>query len=134
MTVKNNLVRLIEKVKGIYIARPRIIRTEDGGEIVLKNASAETVAAVEAALKGTPTEDLVAEATPVTKASSGATLTSVALGMYQDALSLNWHVVTLKFSPSTKEAAVEKDSLIGRDRYEAVENFKIQAVGMGLVG
>ena len=118
------------------MARPRLIRTKDGGEITLKNASAETVAAVEAALEGKPesTQSALIENRTGDATLDGSPLTSVAVGMYQHPLSLDWHVVTLKFSPISKRGEVDVDMKVNRDKYEAVEKFKIQVVKSGLVG
>lgn len=127
--------KLWEKIKNM--ARPRVLRTKDGAEITLKNATPEVAAAVEKALGGGGNtvgvaEEEVAPPTPATKGEHP--LVSPGIGVYQDPLSLDWHVVQIRFSHKSGEAKVVDDKNYGRDRAYATERFRIQAVNEGLVG
>lgn len=127
-----------EKIKAM--ARPKIIRNKDGVEVTLKNATPEIVAAVEAAVNGgtRPTELGEEEPEVVNRTGDatleGSPLTSGAVGVYQHPLTLDWHVVTLKFSPISKRGEVTGDVVAGKDREMVRERFKIQVVKEGLMG
>lgn len=126
------------------MARPNLIKTASGGEITLKGVDAETLAKVKAAL-AVPTPDAPAKAATAAPtevalpsiakpSASDAPMVSPAVGMYQDPLTLEWHVVNIRFSHISKLGEVTDDMKVNRDRYEAVEKFKIQVVKSGLVG
>ena len=118
------------------MARPRVIRTEDGGEITLKNVNVEVAEKIKSLLDGgAPTEvtfgntlslkDFEVEA-PV----DISKLENVALGLIkQDKV---WKVAIIKFDGAN--AVVEKLINAGDEKGLAVERFKILAVEHNLVG
>lgn len=135
---------LLKKVKGKFTARPSILRPADGGEIVLKNCTNETKAKVAVAigLESKPEVPKVEEspkyASPENiieyEVKSTLPMHSTALGIYQDPLTLSWHMVTLKYSHISKEAQVVDDQDCGKFKEYATEKFRIAAVNKNLVG
>lgn len=135
--------KLIEKVRKL-MGRPSTIKPLDGGEVILKGCTKETIEAVRTLLTAkpdmTPAKVVEATVTPPVVAKVAApvvadeAMPSPAIGIYQNPLTLNWHICDIRFSPYTKKAIVYADKPLGRDKYECDEHFKIRAVGMGLIG
>ena len=126
---------------GKSTARPTTIEAADGGEVILKNCSKETIEAVREFISGKP-QIVIPEGTDIAEGKptiaeapkSDAPMQCTALGIYQNPLTLNWHLCTLKFSPYSKEGRVDSDQPVSKDRYERDEKFKIAAVHQGLIG
>jgi hypothetical protein len=109
------------------MARPRILRTKDGGEISLKNCAPETYDKVKAVLDGE---------TPATPAASAATavngdLTHTAFGTAK--VGGQWAVAILKYNPETNEAVVERLERGGEEKHITIANFKALVVQHGLL-
>ena len=126
------------------MARPSILRPIDGGEVILKNVTVSTKAKVTAALGPESKEEAeapkVAVAMPYQEEMGGdepkkvLPMPSTALGIYQDPLTLDYHMVTLKYSHVSKQGEVVDDTNCGRDKAYATERFRIAAVNKNLVG
>ena len=101
------------------MARPRLIRLSDGGEITLKNCSPETYETVKALVLG-EAKDEPEEATP-----PAHHLEYVGIGTFVKKDGAG--VVVLKFNPDTKEAIVEEVRPC-RNQTTASTEFKILAV------
>jgi hypothetical protein len=139
------MATIIEKVRKL-MARPTTLKPADGGEIVLKGCTKETIESVRALLtkpEATPAkiEEPATVKPPVVPVATVAetpiateAMPSPGLGMYQNPLTLNWHVCDIRFSPYSKRGIVANDRIVGRDKYEADERFKIDAIRLGLVG
>jgi hypothetical protein len=135
------LFNFILKKVGIPLARPTTVKYH-GGEIIFKNIPKEVIEGVKAHLQGpveappqleptvTPPVATISAATPA----SDAPLLCTSLGVYQNPLTLNWHMCELKYSPFSKKGVVESDLPVSRDKYECDERFKIQSVHLGLIG
>ena len=128
-------------LKGLFIvARPTTIKVPSGGEIILKNCSKETIDSVRALVRAEPkveetrVEVPIEMAAPIPISIKESPLSCTGLGVYQHPLTLNWHLCTLKFSPYTKEAKVEYDSPVDKDKATCDERFKIAAVHNNLIG
>lgn len=129
-------------LKGLFMARPTTIKSPDGGEIILKNCTKETIESIRNFLlmKNELPEEVIEEpikstVAPIpTSTNEEAPLHCGALGVYQNPLTLNWHVCELKFSPYSKKGKVEKDYPVDKDKATCDERFKIAAVNMNLVG
>jgi hypothetical protein len=109
------------------MARPRIIRTADGGEVVVKNCTLETFEAVNSALNPGHTE--VAE---VEKPAVVDNFTHTALGTFKKD-GRDWCIVYIKYDPLTKEAFVDSVDEVGPDRGYAREKFKIEVINKGIL-
>lgn len=113
------------------MGRPKLLRPDDGGEVVLKNCTAETVAKIQAALEGAPAPTeitVVAASAPV---AVGA-MTEVAIGVFQDKTTLSYHTAKVKYNPYNKSAIVDKIENCGSPEV-AAEKFKVLAVKNNLV-
>lgn len=126
------------KVKGNSTARPTTVQAPDGGEIILRNCSREVIDSVKGLFTAKAEVPVVPEPTitpPIPEsASEDSPLLCTALGAYQNPLTLNWHICTVKFSPYSKEGKVEQDTPVSKDKWEYTERFKVAAVNAGLVG
>lgn len=102
------------------MGRPKLIRTEDGGEISLKNCKTETVLAVSDAIANIGKEPAAkVEAKP---ASPAVSLDSTAFGLYyKDG---KWIVTTIKYDFETGAAEVTNIEP-SFNKEEAHERFKI---------
>lgn len=116
------------------MARPRVVRTADGAEVVMRNLAPEMADKVKALLSGEDSADESMEtvAAPVSSVDV-STLRNTAIGTFLDGTDLKWKLAVVKFNGSTKEASVEQIITAGLEKTEASEKFKIQAVSMGLV-
>jgi len=123
------------------MARPKILRTNDGGEITLKNVSQATYNKIATIVNTKPGFDFSAaeevdlptaqaEAKPEVDLSS---LHNVALGIYKGKDN-NYNVAVVKFNPETGEAALDKPITSGPDRAEVNERFRLSVVKFGLFG
>ena len=114
------------------MARPRTVRTPDGGEVIMKNVSPELADRIKELVTGKVREvvsSAVEEVEPSAKASeykSRAIGTCVTEGVYA--------TVILGFDVDTNEAEIlSVDKLNSMDRPSAVAGFKIAADRSGLV-
>lgn len=123
------------------MARPTSIKTAEGGVILLKNCSPETIAKVKASLNpGTSTAPTLVVAQPVgapvlaeaKAADLSGPLTETALGVYQDKNTLSQYIAQIKYNPYTGKASVVKTENQGSSEI-ATERFKLLAVKYNLV-
>lgn len=132
------------------MARPAIIRTKSGGEIILKNVEPELTkqirSLIESKESGTnlnsntlPTENTyvpameaitTALAPPVQE--STHPMPRTAIGTYKDENEV-YKFVYVKYNPKSLQAKVDKVVNIGFEQAEAAEKFKIEAVKTGQV-
>lgn len=116
------------------LARPRNLEFE-GGTVSLQGFSKEVADKIEDHVSsvfkdGPPTLLTESEASEKPKATQGA-LTHVAVGTYFD--KGGWYTVTVKYSPISHEASVDKVTAVGPEKAESIEKFKILAVENNLV-
>ena len=122
------------------MARPKLLRPSDGGEILLRNCTPETVERVKIALETSNEATVVAEPyevetpapTPVPITTAPGLLTETSIGIYQDSTTLSHYVAQVKYNPYTKTALVTKVENCGSPDV-AAERFKITAVKLNLV-
>jgi hypothetical protein len=110
------------------MARPRVIKFEDGSEIVFRNCSVEVYEKCRLALFGDERGE------PVKKPSEPKVLADtkqVALGTYK-ATDGSSHFVKVAYEPSTGEAQVEEDIKM-LDATDASREFKILAIKLKLL-
>jgi hypothetical protein len=110
------------------MARPRLIKFEDGSEIVFRNCSVEVYEKCRLALFGDERGE------PVKKPSEPKVLADtkqVALGTYK-ATDGSSHFVKVAYEPSTGEAQVEEDIKM-LDATDASREFKILAIKLKLL-
>ena len=122
---------------GIYIARPRLFRPKDGGEIKLNGVTPEVSAKIQELLENDSVLHAVSapvdggevdEPTPARERSEPTPYT--ALGTFQDK-EKRWCVVVIKFNDS--EAFVQEIIPAGMEHVNAEEQFKIKAVETGII-
>lgn len=136
---------IIESLEVIKLARPRVIRTDSGAELILKNVDATIADKIKALLEGTNTSDLASsetlpeEETMVEykheEKSMGETKTSmneVALGTFK-AKDGCWCVATIRFNPETNLAVVDSVTRAGMETLDVQERYKIMSAELGLV-
>lgn len=120
------------------MARPRIIRLPDKGEIMLKNIDIEKAAAIQeyilscydAGKAVAPSEDEEAKAS--TENSFVPDLKHEGLSYFKDKKG-TWYVVTLAYNPHTKEAEIKEMEAAGDSRNAAINKFKVLCIEKGLV-
>jgi hypothetical protein len=128
-------MKLISTIKEkLSMARPRLLKPVEGGEILLKNCTTEVFEKVKAALEGTtPSYSVVAEAPPeIEDTEETEVLPNKAIGVYRDTTTLSHFVATINFNPITKKARIEKLENNGSPA-EAAEKFKKTAVKFNFV-
>ena len=139
-----NLRKLISRTfierQGNSTARPRTIRLENGGEVILKNVPKEQAEAIIERIKGGQEDhepELIPapEAAPVeaAPARTSAVLDNVALGIWHNPSTKKYEVVKLLYNGHTKEAVVDGVLHVEEQRAFAIEEFKINAVIQGIV-
>lgn len=120
------------------MARPKILRPTDGGEISFKNCTPETFEKLKAALESaaplaSPAPALAAPAPVAAAVSEDTPLTNTALSTFKYSDGVNFGVATIAYNPNTKSAKVVSLDKVGTEREYAIERFKILAVKNGLV-
>lgn len=121
--------QLIRKL--VNMARPRVITTSTGAEVKMTGLDPALADKVKALVSGQTLETIqetIAQASPI----DPAMLENTSLGTFKDADGV-WKLVVIKFSATTKEAAIERVMPCGTDREDAAEKFKIEAVNLGMV-
>lgn len=113
------------------MARPRLIRTEDGGEISLKNVNPQLAAAIADLVAGK--EAAVVEAPAVASAPSNGLLNNKALGICKNLDGTLYQLAEISFNAATKEARVDNLTVTGDDKESAASAFKIAAVNNNIV-
>lgn len=101
------------------MARPSIVRPADGGEITLKNVTAETKEKMMRALQGSKTSEAPEAAAPT------GDLPHLAVGLFKSPEG-KWHTAVVKYNPITQEARVEQVE-VHEDKATSHERFKITA-------
>jgi hypothetical protein len=122
---------IMSLIRGEKMARPRLIRTKDGGEITLRNVDMALADKIKAYVEGS---EEVTEAAAVVEAAPAPTaeLTDVAIGVYRDGAK-GWGAAVVKFNPLTKEAKVDATMYTGKEKAFASERFRILAAESDLV-
>lgn len=117
------------------MARPRVVRTSDGAEVVMRNLAPEMADKVKALLSGEDSADeaVVEAATEAPTAVDLDTLKNTAIGTFYDGSDGKWKLAVVKFNGATKQASVEQVITAGIEKTEASERFKIFASTNGLV-
>lgn len=110
------------------MARPRMVKTKDGGEVTLKNVAPEVADKVKALLQGEESSEPRQE-----EKKNMSELTNVALGTFRDASDKRWKVAILKYDPATGSATIEKIIVAGDEKGNATERFRILAVENDIV-
>lgn len=110
------------------MARPRVIRTKDGGEILLKNVDPQLSSLISDLVNG---KGSLGE--PITSSAPMGVMTSKALGINKDKDGVRWCLTEVHYNPFTKEAKVEKVTTCGNEKLEATEKYKIESVVLGMV-
>ena len=131
------------------MARPRTIKLDNNGEVVMKNVSEEVKAKIEALLKAPAQEANSEDASEAVLPSATQTTvyplndvpittlgryTHVALSTFQDEKDYKWKVAVLKFDPRTGLTKLDKVVPCGMEKIEADERFRILAVQQGVIG
>ncbi len=127
------------------MARPKTIKLEGGGEVILKNCSPEVYVKIKAALNppvqiesSEPEEEEVKEIKVISPAASipvsvSTALESNAIGTFKKD-KVGYGIAYIKFNPDTKEAKVDSIEMIGKDRGQTEESFKIGVIKKGILG
>lgn len=119
------------------MARPRIIRLPEKGEITLKNIDITKAAAIQeyilscydAGKATTPLEETVEESVAN---EFNPDLKHEALSLFKDKKGI-WFLVTLSYNPYTKESEISNLTRIGDNIVLAQNKFKMEAFAKGLV-
>lgn len=98
------------------MARPRVIKHPAGGEIILKNVSADEANRIKSLIAGNSPAAL-----PEPEESKSTNLDKPAISLYKDGDNL-WRVVILKFDSSSGDATVDEVRIF-KSQMEAIETF-----------
>ena len=107
------------------MARPRVIKLDNGVEIMFKNASPELVEGVKAFLSGKAPTEAPKESTPPVKvaAPKSEPMTNLAIGM---SLKEDYYYVdVVRYSVNSKQGELVSQTNVGREQIYANERFKI---------
>lgn len=111
------------------MARPKIMRPKDGGEIILRNVSVEVSNKVEELLENDGALHIAPAA--LTEEVSQEELMYSALGLCK--VDDTFFVVTVKYNPHTKEAVVDSLEDATKTKAFADNKFKIDAIRKGIL-
>lgn len=122
------------------MARPRIIRLPDKGEVMLKNIDIVKAAAIQeyilscydAGQASTPAEAEAEVESSVEASNFDADMKHEGLSYFKDRKG-NWHVVTLSYNPYTKEAEIKTMENVGDIKNAAINKFKVLCFEKGLI-
>ena len=122
------------------MARPKIVRTKDGGEILLKNCDPDLAAKIKAMVQGAVEDQPVATQNDNYAPPEPGYVVTACITSELDKFALStflkdgkWFAVTLKYNSDTKEATVESSEDCGGMRHVAIDKFKILAIKHHLV-
>lgn len=113
------------------MARPRLLRTKDGGEISLKNVSNELYDKIKLLVDGKEDAGSATEEAPTMSTDAGICL-ETAIGSHRLSDGIRYGTAVVRYNPETKAAYVEEVNTF-EDQYGAIDNFKILAVDNKLV-
>lgn len=120
-----------------FIARPRIIKLESGGEVKLTNVPMDIADKLKDLLSAglseskSPVEVEAPEELPVKDEVVGV-YTNTALGTFQDPNGL-WCVAVIKYDPRTGLAKMQEVVKAGYEKADVEERFKILTMDKGIL-
>lgn len=129
------------------MGRPRILKTKEGGQVVLKNIDASLTEKLEALINGSTESSLppgtivgagpaffdysIPSATSDFDDVEDCNLTCVAVGTYKG--KDGWYVTEVGYNPETGEAKLISNVRVGDMKAYAIDSFKKKAVTNNLV-
>jgi hypothetical protein len=105
-------------LEGDTLARPRIIRFKNGGEVIMKNISPDEADRLTLLIEGKELKQVEVKS----EWSAPPEYKIRAMGTYERVD--GWHVIELGFDPITGDTMVVASHLAGRTKGEAIGKFK----------